>query len=321
MIRPIETKLNISLLENDFSADWKKRFNIEENTILSCYNTVSSESRRRSVDSLHMAIFHTLMISTESKQGNAFEDFVFNITKQMEGIKYLETCYSNGIRVKCQNIISIDKRIFDYIIQIVSQKLYRADLSTPKALDKILQKIYKMSKEYKKEYTFRTKMYKDKQDLDLGFIDEITGQIYLFEEKLGAKFGGDVEKEHLKKYFLAYANYVYNNECSFEDININMLIFDNEGFKRLCRGGNGFITLEDFFEKFNIKPFDENGVELDFQEIKDLFYDVTEIKSSEFNECVDRFEHILKINDNIIKGSETDCLNIYYKHYEFNPIV
>ena len=35
MIRPIETKLNISLLENDFSADWKKRFNIEENTILS----------------------------------------------------------------------------------------------------------------------------------------------------------------------------------------------------------------------------------------------------------------------------------------------
>ena len=319
-IRP-QTKLNINLLETEFQADWHKRVDFETLIIESCLEVVRDKRLLTHCNDLKYSVHNLFASSIEAKKGHAFEDFIFNITKQIKGLIYLESCYSDGTHIKCGNNIKFDYRLYEHVVKVVDTIVKNgAHAFEEITLREYAKSIYDKAVKLKQEKCERTKFYDVTQDLDLGFVDEIMGKTYLFEEKKTGVFGADVAKEHLRKYFCTFANHIYNNDCDFETAFINLLVLENENFKRLSHGDYGFITLEDFFRIFNIIVVDNTGIDVDFEEVVNLFYKTTCFDGRDYEVCIERFKFLYEHYKNFINVSNADSMTIYKKQFGSTPL-
>jgi hypothetical protein len=250
-----------------------------------------------------------------SRRGNYAEKVVFMVIKNDPRFKFLRECSNDEeSHSKLKLHISIPASVNTLIESIIAKASSEEKFITLKDKDelrKVINLIYQ--KAYDALDVPESEMIHYKQDLDIGFEDIETGNVYLYEVKYTGSFGGDVAWEHLRKYLRAFADYVYKNKPARDKIHTAMLLVkrDNpDSFRYLARGENGFITFEDFCDTHNI--------DLTKDQINKLFLDITQIDDNEVANILDMFSTLIQEDKDILSRNTSDFLKKFANEFSID---
>lgn len=305
---------NFDKIKEDCLSLWDEK-NTEKQIVVASYKIKKDDKTIPLYDNFSTDVKGSIVSSKISKQGNFLESLLYIIMDNMPNITFLDGCVGH---TKGTYKISIPKKLERNIQDICTKMRMNNNLLFDlDFLEKSLKRLYNMAKRAKRPSEQKEKelMVEFPQDLDLGFKDNNTGNVYIYEIKKGSIGAKGSKMEDISKYLRLYVNYVYHNEISFDKLFLNMVFMEEQKFltdkeKGMPPGGRGYILFDEFIERHNIP--------LSAAEKKELF-EIPIVKVIQINKIIKRVEILLDDHPNLLNycSAPTDFYDAYCKAYPY----
>ena len=311
---------NFDKVKNTLTQIWRDKNNDKKTERQIVFAIYHKKKREKSMvyDELDSDVKGSLVSSKMAKQGIFYEDMVFELATSCLDITLLDGCEGH---MKNEYKVNMPKSLFENIDALCAEIRETSSLLQAEGyLDRKVKELFEKAKRARRpsEQKENKQMRKCTLDLDLGFIDNKTGDVYIYEIKKSGLTRGDTYLEHFRKYLILYVFYAYAHDIAFEKLHINMLFIERstvyKSKQKLPKDGYGYIFLEDFLERHHIELTDEEKEEL---------FDIPIVCSENITKTVNRVEAMNEKYEGILDSYDrpAEYFKAYCKEYSYLPFL